>query len=109
MPDLLAISRDTLQMQQHHERLEPRIGGCRVVAHSLSPGFDAASSVWLSKQRLVLGHHWISNRRLTLGIVNLLGRGDRLFGLPELLLCFGLRRHRFTGTLPEPCGLLDLR
>jgi hypothetical protein len=41
VPDLSAISRDTLEMQQRHEGFEPRIGEIRAVgfsAHSRSPG-----------------------------------------------------------------------
>ena len=54
MPDLLAISRNTLQMQQRHERLEPRIGWCRVCwLTCVSPGLDVASSVRLRQQRLL--------------------------------------------------------
>ena len=41
MPDLSAISRNTLEMQQRHEGFEPRIGWSRAVgfsAHLRSPG-----------------------------------------------------------------------
>jgi hypothetical protein len=67
MPDLFAISRNTLQMQQCHERLEPRIGLCRPVGHLRSPGLDVASSVRLRQQRL-LGFRLVGNRRCTVTI-----------------------------------------
>ena len=70
MSDLFAISRDALQMQQRHERLEPRIGWCRAVcfsAHLRSPGLDVASSVRLRQQRL-LGRWLLGNRRRTVTI-----------------------------------------
>ena len=36
MPDLLAVGRNALQMQQRHERVEPRIGRCRAVESVLT-------------------------------------------------------------------------
>ena len=57
VPDLFAISRNALQVQQRNERLEPRIGWCGDVcfsAHLRSPGLDVASSVRLRQQRLLV-------------------------------------------------------
>ena len=70
MPDLFAISRDALQMQQHHERLrapDRRVSPCRFQCSLAFSGARVASSVRLSQQRL-LGRRLISDRRRTVTI-----------------------------------------
>jgi hypothetical protein len=37
VPDLSAISGNTLETQQHHKDLEPRIGWCRAIDCSWKP------------------------------------------------------------------------
>src|SRR5215813_2551820 len=66
MPDLFAISRNALEVQQRHEGFEPRIGWARAVGYSahLSSLWLAASGVRLRQQRLLV-RRLIGDRRRT--------------------------------------------
>src|SRR5262249_29125410 len=91
MPDLFAISRNALEVQQRHEGFEPRIGWARAVgcsAHLRSPGL-AASGVRLRQQRLLV-RRLIGDRRCAVGIA----------GTDEAR-CRELPKHREIGGEPS--------
>src|SRR5262245_62360375 len=69
MPDLFAISRNALEVQQRHEGFEPRIGWARAVGCSahLRSLWLAASGVRLRQQRLLV-RRLIGDRRRTVRI-----------------------------------------